>query len=63
MGLLVNLEPLVNGPGDDRCAAWTLDSQRFLFDSRPVGSFGSPDLSWVYFKDVMSTRSPRRLAV
>lgn len=52
-GPLVNLGPLVNGTGDDRCPAWTPDHKIFLFDSvRQVG-FGSRDIWWVDFRDVI----------
>ena len=51
-GPLVNLGPLVNGPGDDRCPMWTPDLRVFLFDSVREGGFGSRDIWWVYFKDV-----------
>jgi hypothetical protein len=44
---------LVNGPGDDRCPAWTPDLKIFLFDSVREGGFGARDIWWVYFKDVM----------
>ena len=50
---LKNLGPIVNGPGDDRCPAWTPDLRIFLFDSVREGGFGSRDIWWVYFKDVM----------
>jgi hypothetical protein len=49
-GLLVNLGPDLNGPGDDRCPAWTPDSQIFLFDSVKAGGFGGRDIWWTYFK-------------
>ncbi len=51
-GPLVNLGPIINGPGDDRCPAWTPDGKIFLFDSTRGDGFGSLDLWWVYFKDV-----------
>ena len=51
-GLLVNLGPLINGPGDDRCPAWTPDEKIFLFDSTRGGGSGGMDIWWVYFKDV-----------
>jgi hypothetical protein len=51
-GKLVNVGPLVNGPSNDRCAAWTPDGNIFLFDSDRAGGFGSKDLWWVYFKEV-----------
>jgi hypothetical protein len=51
-GPLVNLGPIMNGPGDDRCPAWTPDFKIFLFDSTRGDGFGSLDLWWVYFKDV-----------
>jgi hypothetical protein len=51
-GPLVNLGPLINGPGDDRCPAWTPDGKIFLFDSTREDGFGSLDLWWVYSKDV-----------
>lgn len=51
-GPLVNLGPIINGPGDDRCPAWTPDFKIFLFDSTRGDGFGSLDLWWVYFKDV-----------
>jgi len=51
-GPLVNLGPLVNGPGDDRCAAWTPDLKIFLFDSVRKGGFGARDIWWIYFKEV-----------
>jgi hypothetical protein len=52
-GELVNLGPLINGPGDDRCPAWTPDFNIFLFDSTQEGSFGGRDIWWVHFKDVV----------
>ena len=52
-GPLVNLGPIVNGPGDDRCPVWTPDLKIFLFDSVREGGFGSRDIWWMYFKDVM----------
>jgi hypothetical protein len=52
-GPLVNLGPTVNGPGDDRCPVWTPDLKIFLFDSVREGGFGSRDIWWVYFEDVM----------
>jgi hypothetical protein len=51
-GALVNLGPIINGPGDDRCPAWTPDYKIFLFDSTRGAGFGGMDLWWVYFKDV-----------
>jgi hypothetical protein len=51
-GRLINLGPIMNGPGDDRCPAWTPDDEIFLFDSTRGDGFGSLDLWWVYFKDV-----------
>ncbi|HEY3473486.1 MAG TPA: hypothetical protein VGK56_02690, partial [Anaerolineales bacterium] len=51
-GSLVNLGPIVNGPGDDRCAAWTPDLKIFLFDSVREGGYGSRDIWWVYFENV-----------
>ena len=51
-GPLVNLGPHLNGPGDDRCPAWTPDGQIFLFDSVKAGGFGGRDIWWTYFKDV-----------
>lgn len=51
-GLLVNLGPIMNGPGDDRCPAWTPDGKIFLFDSTKGAGFGGRDIWWVYFKDV-----------
>jgi hypothetical protein len=51
-GPLVNLGPLINGPGDDRCPAWTPDGKIFLFDSTRGAGFGGMDIWWVYFKDV-----------
>ena len=51
-GLLVNLGSLVNGPGDDRCPAWTPDLKIFLFDSVRSGGYGSRDIWWIYFKNV-----------
>jgi hypothetical protein len=52
-GSLVNLGPIVNGPGDDRCPVWTPDLKIFLFDSVREGGFGSRDIWWVYFEDVI----------
>ena len=52
-GSLLNLGPLVNGPGDDRCAVWTPDLRIFLFDSVREGGFGSRDIWWIYFEDVI----------
>ena len=51
-GPLVNLGPLINGPGDDRCPAWTPDFKIFLFDSTRGAGFGGMDIWWVYFRDV-----------
>jgi hypothetical protein len=51
-GSLINLGPIVNGPGDDRCPAWTPDFKFFLFDSVREGGFGARDIWWVYFKDL-----------
>jgi hypothetical protein len=51
-GKLVNLGPLINGSGDDRCPAWTPDLKIFLFDSVREDGFGARDIWWVYFKDV-----------
>jgi hypothetical protein len=50
---LINLGPLINGPGDDRCPAWTPDNKIFLFDSVRADGFGARDIWWVYFKDVI----------
>lgn len=52
-GTLLNLGPQVNGEGDDRCLAWTPDLKIFLFDSVREGGFGSKDIWWVYFEEVM----------
>jgi hypothetical protein len=49
---LVNLGPLVNGPGDDRCPAWTPDGTIFLFDSVRAGGLGGKDIWWVYSGNV-----------
>jgi hypothetical protein len=51
-GSLVNLGQVINGPGDDRCPAWTPDLKIFLFDSTRGAGFGGMDIWWVYFKDV-----------
>jgi hypothetical protein len=51
-GPLHNLGPLVNGPGDDRCPAWTPDRKIFLFDAVRAGGLGARDIWWVYFEDV-----------
>jgi hypothetical protein len=51
-GSLINLGPTVNGPGDDRCPAWTPDLEIFLFDSVRQGGYGARDIWWTYFKDV-----------
>jgi hypothetical protein len=48
-GSLVNLGSTINGPGDDRCAAWTPDLKFFLFDSTRSGGFGGRDIWWIYF--------------
>jgi hypothetical protein len=52
MGQAGQVGSVVNGPSNDRCAAWTPDSQIFLFDSDRAGGFGSKDLWWASFKDV-----------
>jgi hypothetical protein len=52
-GPLFNLGPLINGPGDDRCAAWTPDRKVFLFDSLRAGGFGGRDIWWIPFQDVL----------
>jgi WD40 repeat protein len=51
-GPLVSLGAPVNGPGDDRCPAWTPDLKIFLFDSIRGGGRGARDIWWLYFKDV-----------
>jgi hypothetical protein len=51
-GPLINLGPLINGPGDDRCPAWTPDQKIFLFDAVKEGGFGGRDIWWVYFRDL-----------
>ncbi len=43
---------MINGPGDDRCPAWTPDLRIFLFDSVRASGFGARDIWWVYFEDV-----------
>jgi hypothetical protein len=52
-GPLVNLGSLINGPGDDRCPAWTPDFKIFLFDSTRGSGSGGIDIWWVYSRDVM----------
>ena len=61
-GPLINLGPIVNGPGDDRCPVWTPDLRIFLFDSVRAGGFGSRDIWWVYFDDVMGNPFATALA-
>jgi len=51
-GSLVNLGSAINGPGDDRCAAWTPDLKIFLFDSTRSGGFGGRDIWWIYFSKI-----------
>jgi hypothetical protein len=51
-GSLVNLGGEVNGPGDDRCAAWTPDLKIFLFDSTRSNGFGGRDIWWISFSKV-----------
>jgi peptidoglycan-associated lipoprotein len=51
-GELVNKGSPINGPANDRCAAWTPDRAIFLFDSDRPGGFGSKDLWWIRMKDV-----------
>jgi hypothetical protein len=51
-GTLVNLGSAINGPGDDRCAAWTPDLKIFLFDSTRSGGFGGRDIWWIYYLEV-----------
>jgi len=51
-GPLANLGPLINGPRNDRCTAWTPDLKIFLFDSDRAGGLGSKDLWWVSFAAV-----------
>jgi hypothetical protein len=51
-GTLVNLGSQLNGPGDDRCPAWTPDLKIFLFDSIREGGNGARDIWWVHSKDV-----------
>jgi WD40-like Beta Propeller Repeat len=52
-GPLVNIGDRINGPANDRCAAWTPDGSVFLFDSDRTGGFGSKDLWWLDIKDVV----------
>lgn len=49
---VINLGQPVNGPGDDRCPAWTPDLNIFLFDSVREGGFGARDIWWVEFKGI-----------
>ena len=51
-GQLMNLGPLINGPGDDRCPVTTPNGTILLFDSTRGAGFGGMDIWWVYFKDV-----------
>jgi hypothetical protein len=51
-GSLVNLGFLINGPGDDRCPAWTPDFEIFFFDSTRGRGFGGRDIWWVNFEEV-----------
>jgi hypothetical protein len=51
-GRLLNLGSPMNGPGDDRCPAWTPDLKIFLIDSTRGSGFGSRDIWWVNFEDV-----------
>jgi hypothetical protein len=51
-GALVDLGSPINGPGNDRCAAWTPNGSIFLFDSDRPGGRGSKDLWWVYTTDL-----------
>jgi hypothetical protein len=51
---VVNLGPLINGPGDDRCPAWTPDGKIFLFDSTRGGGYGGMDIWWVYSNNVVN---------
>jgi hypothetical protein len=53
-GPLADLGSPINGPANDRCAAWTPDGAIFLFDSDRPGGRGSKDLWWVYTKNVTS---------
>jgi hypothetical protein len=46
-GPLVNLGPLVNSDGHDRCPAFSPDYQIFYFDSDRAGGFGGKDLWWI----------------
>ena len=49
---VINLGPMINGPGDDRCPAWTPDGEIFLFDSTRAAGSGSIDLWWLHDRDV-----------
>jgi hypothetical protein len=61
-GSLLNLGPIVNGPGDDRCPAWTPDFKIFLLDSIREGGYGARDIWWIYFEDVIGY-PPRTSAI
>ena len=50
-GRLINAGQPLNGPGDDRCAAWTPDGKIFLVDSDRAGGHGNKDLWWVRYRD------------
>jgi hypothetical protein len=52
-GSLVNLGSPMNGPGDDRCPAWTPDLKIFIIDSTRGSGFGSRDIWWVNFEEVL----------
>lgn len=53
---LVNLGPLVNSDGHDRCPAFSPDYTVFYFDSEREGGEGDKDLWWIPYALIEDTR-------
>lgn len=54
---LRDLPAPINGPGNDRCPVLTPDGQVFVFDSDRSGGFGSKDIWWMYYADVLAAEA------
>lgn len=61
-GPLVNLGPVMNGPGNDRCPAWTPDGRIMLFDSVRPGGLGNLDLWWLHSEELSQSPAKASLA-
>jgi hypothetical protein len=56
-GPLRDLPAPINGPGNDRCPVLTPNGQIFVFDSDRSGGFGSKDIWWINYADVLAVEA------